>query len=223
MSANRTIILANQQIYHVYNRGVERRMVFTGKREYERMMMTLWFYRHTDAGSTLSAYLNLSTEERQVFAASLVKKSMRVSILAYCLMPNHFHLILRQEVTHGISRFVANVSNSYTKFFNIKRARVGPLFQGTFKAVLVETDEQFRHLTRYVHLNPVSSFLIKPEELESYSWSSYGEYLGKATSPLCDIKQVKALTSLAHYRSFILDQAAYQQELEKIKHLSLEK
>lgn len=178
MSANRAIVFANQQIYHVYNRGVERRPVFTLKREYGRMMTTIWFYRYFHPGTTLSHSLNLSLEEQVVFQERLEKKPMIVSLLAFCLMPNHFHLILRQETDMGISRFMANISNSYSKYFNLKRKRVGPLFQGTFKAVRVETDEQLLHLTRYIHLNPTTSFLIPLKELEFYPWSSYIEYLG---------------------------------------------
>lgn len=222
MSANRAIILSNQQIYHVYNRGVERRPVFMTKREHERMTTTIWFYRYFRPDTPLSHFLNLSVTEQVVFQERLEKKPMGVSLLAFCLMPNHFHFVLRQEIDAGISRFVANVTNSYSKYFNLKKARVGPLFQGTFKAVRVETDEQFMHLTRYVHLNPVTSFLIPLKELETYPWSSYSEYLGQSAKSLTAMKIVHKLLSLHNYRQFVNDQTEYAQKLESIKHIALD-
>lgn len=222
MSTNRNVVLANGQIYHVFNRGVERRIVFTNKREYERMLTTLWFYRYAQPGATLSHYLNLSPSGKHLFEKVLITKPMGISLLAYCLMPNHFHFVLRQEANEGISRFVANITNSYTKYFNLKRKRIGPLFQGTFKAVRVETDEQFLHLTRYVHLNPVASFLQQLNELEAYMWSSYGEYCSLVKDGLCNMAVVRSLVSLREYQNFVKDQAGYAQHLERITHLTLD-
>ena len=222
MSTNRKIILANQQIYHVYNRGVERRPIFTTKREFERMIITIWFYHFAQIGIHLSQYLVLPKQEQQVFQERLLEKPQSVSILAFCLMPNHFHFILRQEMEEGVSRFVANITNSYTKYFNLKRKRVGPLFQGTFKAVWVETDDQFLHLTRYIHLNPISSFLVRPEYLEVYPWSSYSEYLSPSEMKICNSEAIHRLISLKNYHQFVYNQVDYAQKLEKIKHLILD-
>lgn len=93
-------------------------------------------------------------------------------------MPNHFHLLLQQIRDGGITEFISKLTNSYTRYFNIRNKRIGPLFQGEFKAVHVETDEQLIHLSRYIHLNPIVSYITK--KLESYQWFSYLEYLGRA-------------------------------------------
>lgn len=222
MATNRMLVFANDQVYHLFNRGVERRSVFTNKREYQRMLDALWFYRYKEPGMRLSKYYALSEEDKETFRASLEKKGTVVSILAYCLMPNHFHLVVKQREEGGISRFVANASDSYAKYFNTKRKRVGPLFQGVFKAVHVETDDQLLHLTRYVHLNPVSSFLIELEAIETYPWSSLFEYLLSKRETLCDMELVKSLIQLSGYKKFVYDQVSYAQELEKVKHLVLE-
>lgn len=138
-------------------------------------------------------------------------------------MPNHFHLILKQLTDNGVSRFVSNVSNGHAKYFNAKHRRVGPLYQGPFKAVRVETDEQLLHLTRYVHLNPVTAFLIEPKDLENYSWSSLGEYLGKKNKGICTVELVRNFfKNNDDYRKFVFDQVDYARELEKIKHLTFE-
>lgn len=222
MSTNRSIVLANGEIYHVFNRGIDRRPIFTSKREYQRMMTAVWLYRYAYPGANLSQYLDLSDEQKRVLEKTLEEKTPQISLLAYCLMPNHFHLVVRQEVQDGIRKFLANISNSYTRYFNLKRKRVGPLLQGTFKAVRVESDEQFLHLTRYVHLNPVVSYLCKLEKLPLYSWSSYREYLSPRDMKLCNKEVVQSLISLKNYAKFVKDQADYASNLKKVRHLTLD-
>jgi putative transposase len=219
MSTNRLLVFANDHIYHIYNRGVERRTIFTTRRDYQRMVQTLWFYRYKDLSMRFSHYLNLSVDARNQFDLKLQQNEPLVSILAHCLMPNHFHLIVKQRVDNGIPRFVSNVANSYTKYFNTKNKRIGPLFQGIFKAVLIETEEQFMHVTRYVHINPVTSFLIEWEQLEAYEWSSFPDYITPKKQSICDIDEVNRLVSLKDYRTFVYDQVNYARELGKIKHL----
>ena len=112
-------------------------------------------------------------------------------------------------------------ANSYTKYFNTKHERVGPLMQGLFKSVWVEDDEQLIHLSRYIHINPVASFIIDEKELESYQWSSLPEYL--ATSGFCEMQTVLSQFKTVHaYRKFIHDHISYAKDLEKIKHLTFE-
>ncbi len=224
MTTYRKVIFANEQVYHVYNRGVEKRRVFTNRREYARALDAISFYRFADLPIRLSKFLVIQAKEREALFKDIVEKHTKlVDILVYCLMPNHFHFLLRQKRDIGISTFVANVTNSYTKYFNVKHERVGALFQGLFKAVWVEDEEQLLHLSRYIHLNPVSSFLIKPEELQYYEWSSYPEYLGAATDGICDTKTVlSSFSSVKKYVNFVMDQVFYAQELEKIKHSLLE-
>ncbi len=130
---------------------------------------------------------------------------------------------MRQEENNGVSRFAANTTNSYTKYFNLRRKRVGPLFQGIFKAVLVETDEQLLHLTRYIHLNPISSFLVPLKDLETYPWSSFPEYLSPPKQKmLCNWETINSLITLNQYKDFVYNQIDYAQRLEKIKHLTLD-
>lgn len=223
MATNRSTVFVNGQIYHVFNRGIDRRTVFTNKREYERMLETIWLYRFVHPGINFSTYATLPLPARVKKRASLEKKKQLISLLAYCLMPNHFHFVIRQEEDNGLSKFIANITNSYTKYFNIKRTRLGPLFQGTFKAVRVETDEQFLHLTRYVHLNPFSSFVVRMEELETYPWSSLSEYLNVNKITLCNKTVLVGLLSLKNYKEFVYNQADYMKHSAKIEHLVIDK
>lgn len=146
-----------------------------------------------------------------------------VEIVCFCLMPNHFHFMLKQKMENGISSFVSNFTNSYTRYFNKKHDRIGPLFEGIFKAVRIESEEQLIHTSRYIHLNPVSSYLIEPEELENYHWSSYLEFLGFSDNNLV-VKDLilDFFSSVEAYKKFVLDQVDYARQLELIKHLTLE-
>ncbi|HEY4504229.1 MAG TPA: transposase [Candidatus Paceibacterota bacterium] len=118
-----------------------------------------------------------------------------VEILTFCLMPNHYHLLIRQIQEKGIVRFMQKLGTSYTNYFNLKNNRVGPLFQGRFKAILVQKDEHLRHLYNYIHLNPLDLFAPEWREnklnnqngvlefLGNYRWSSYLDYVGKKNFP----------------------------------------
>lgn len=128
-------------------------------------MSLLDYYRFEHVPKSFSHYLTLSLADRASYRQSLDKTPIAIDILAYCLMPNHFHLLAEQNSNHGILKKLSNIANGYAKYFNTKYHRVGSLFQGPFKAVLVETDEQLLHLSRYIHINPVVSGVVATDDL----------------------------------------------------------
>jgi len=224
MPTNRKLVFVNDEIYHVFNRGVEKRPTFINKWELKRAILTLDYYRFAKLPIKLSKFLILPNSDQTKLLESIKKDCEKlVEIICFCLMPNHFHFLLKQKVDKGIPIFISNFTNSYTKYFNTRNERVGPLFQGIFKAVRIESEEQLIHVSRYIHLNPVSSFLIKPEDLENYEWSSYPEYLDLMNRSIVDKEIVVGLfSSLEKYKKFVLDQVDYARTLEKIKHMALE-
>lgn len=219
----RKVIFANNEIYHIFNRGIEKKPTFTDKREYERAFITLDFYRYQNPALRLAKALDLEIGLREEFFSRLRKEGNKlVEILSYCLMPNHFHLLVKQLQEQGIKTFLSNFSNSYTRYFNTKHRRIGPLFQGIFKAVRVEDDEQLIHVSRYIHLNPVASFVLEEENLADYYWSSLPEYL-RGKEGICAKELILDLfSSTKKYREFVYDQIDYAKKLEAIKHLVLE-
>ncbi len=140
-------------------------------------------------------------------------------------MPNHFHLLVKQVLEKGIVKFMGNIQNGYVKYINIKEERAGPLFQSTFKAKRIETDEQLLHVSRYIHLNPVTAYLVESEKIIEYPWSSLSSYLSN-TSPKQSFINTEIINSFfknqKNHKEFILNQVEYQRELAKIKHLILE-
>ena len=136
-------------------------------------------------------------------------------------MPNHYHLLVKQLEDKGISEFINKVFNSYTKYFNTKHNRVGPLLQGQFKAIRIGYDEQFIHVSRYIHLNPITSFLVR--DLRDYPWSSYQDFIGLRKDKLCNKSPIMSFfKSSKKYEEFVLDQVKYGQSLEIIKHLAID-
>lgn len=219
----RKFAFINGDIYHVFNRGVEKRLTFTNSRDYERGIQTFTYYRLKNPPIRFSYFLRLSKDAHSFVVEQLERLNEQVDILSFCFMPNHFHFLLRQTEERGISRFIADFTNSYTKYFNTKYKRVGHLFQGAFKAVRIETDEQLVHVSRYIHLNPVSSFLIEPEELKNYFWSSYIEYLRITEEKFIETSTILSMFKNSEdYKQFVLDRIDYGRNLEIIKHLTLE-
>lgn len=223
MSSQRKTVLANEQIYHVFNRGVERRTIFTNKREYDRALETLKYYQYQNPPVRFSRFFVSDPKNKDKILSQINSDNNKlVEIISFCLMPNHFHLLLKQIAENGISIFLANFTNSYTKYFNTKHQRSGSLVQGPFKAVYIESDEQLIHVSRYMHLNPVASFTIQEQGLLNYKWSSLRGYLNLEESFCSKGIILNQFKSVDQYKDFVFDQISYAKELEKIKHLIIE-
>ena len=221
----RIIPLVTGQIYHIFNRGINKQPIFLGISDYIRILDLLEFYSFAAPKLRFSKFLLLSHAEKSKFWESVRQANNKiVEFMVFCLMPNHFHLLLQQKKDGGISKFMAIFQNSYTRYFNIKHKKIGTISQGQFKAVRVEDDYQLLHLSRYIHLNPYSSFVVKSfADIESYPWSSFPEYLGRAKTEICNTRIILAnFQNVKKYQKFVLDQADYQRDLEKIKHQVLE-
>jgi len=129
-------------------------------------------------------------------------------------MPTHIHLLLVQTYENGISEFMKCVLDSYTRYFNLKTNRKGPLWQSRFKHALIEDEEQLMHVTRYIHLNPATEHLV--EKPEDWEFSSYREYLGMTEERLCCVEKYFALEPLI-YRKFVENQIEYQRALKDVR------
>lgn len=223
MATNRKVVFRDGEIYHIFNRGIERKSIFTDKREFERAKKLVKFYKHKDIPTRFSQLLLQPEDIREKILNDLYKSERLVDILSFCLMPNHFHFLLKQNSEKGIPTFIANFTNAYVKYFNIRHQRVGPLLEGVFKAVLIENDEQLLHVSRYIHLNPVVSSVVEEDELGNYNWSSYPEYLSLSNERIVQKDLVLDMfKSIKDYQEFVANQIDYAKKLEAIKHLVFE-
>jgi len=221
----RAVPLAEDCYYHIYNKSIASFKIFLNNNEYLRMFNLIRYYQMHAAHPSYSQFYTSCGGSNRAHESGIadLRESLPkiVDIVAYCLMPTHVHFILRQLTENGISTFMRLVSNSYSKYFNIKHKRKGPLWQGRFQNKLVGSDEQMYHLTRYIHLNPVTAGTArKPQD---WKYSSYLEYIsGKNTAPVvCDYSPIVDIRKDS-YKMFVEDQIEYQKELSLIKNIIFE-
>lgn len=212
------------ETYHIFTRSIADFQIFNEKSDFSRMQQLIKYYR-IDNNAKFSDFINYQIVQKVGFN-NMIKtiskdKDSLVQMIAYCLMPTHLHFILKQLSKKGITDYMKDILNSYTRYFNIKHKRKGPLWESRFKSVLVDSDEQLLHLTRYIHLNPVTAQLV--DRPEKWDFSSYREYLSKVNDyvSICqfdDILEIKP----SSYRQFVNDRISYQRELAKIKNLQID-
>lgn len=196
--------------YHLYNRGIDRQDIFRDGQDYSTFLFNLSRY--------LSPFDDLAKEgfKKDRPSVSKHKQDMNltseVSLLAYCLMPNHFHLLVRQNSPNGITKIMRRVCVNYAMYFNKKYGRSGSLFESIYKAVLVETQDQLLHVSRYIHLNPVKRevYKIGPVRTRSaanpadYPYSSCKHYFSGHSLDWLNIVFISNITGYK-YEQFVMD------------------
>lgn len=178
-SKNTRKVYIESGYYHIYNRGVEKRLIFLDQQDYGVFLLYLKEYllpKDEEKFTAILADSNVARVEKEkvLKLLRLNNFSKEIGLLAYCLMPNHFHLLLKQNKANSIDQFMNSLGTRYTMYFNRKYKRIGGLYQDVYKAVLVQTDEQLIHLSRYIHKQ---ALLLQGVALQSHQPSSYLDYL----------------------------------------------
>lgn len=205
-------LFENGYYYHIYNRGIDKRRIFLCDRDYLRFLKTIKICNDKSTIRSFSLLENLPPKN----------KKYNVSVINYCLMPNHYHFTMKQLSDDGISQFLQRLGTSYTKYFNTKYKRSGRLFEYTYKAISIETDEQLLHLSRYIHLNPVLGGLVNNPI--HYRWSSYNSYMDENENELCDKSVIlSSFSSKESYKKFVLDHIDYAKSIKAIERQIIEK
>ncbi|OGY36944.1 MAG: hypothetical protein A3E36_04195 [Candidatus Andersenbacteria bacterium RIFCSPHIGHO2_12_FULL_45_11b] len=194
-------------IYHIFSRGVEKRAIFLDDDDRYRMIM---LFRHC-----LPRNLGLSfSNARKLHRISewTTEGQGLVDVLCYCLMDNHIHLLLRENIEHGMTKYLQRVLNGYAKYFNLNYGRSGPLFGSRFHAVRIMNDEQLLHASRYIHINPAVAKMTT--NILAYPWSSIRHYVKyEGAESYAHTSLITALLSEVEYEKFVLDQINYEQSL----------
>ncbi len=174
--ASRKTIFQKNEYYHIYNRGANSIKIFR-------------------------------SEENYYYLLRLIKKyfnNFNISIIAYCLMPNHYHFLLRQDSDLSISQFIQALFNSYTKAFNKMYGRSGTLFEGAFKSIHIYSQEYLTYLCRYIHRNPIEADTPLVNKLQDWKFSNYPEWLNLRNGTLVDKKFIKDMfEDNQSYRKFV--------------------
>jgi len=183
-------VFLNGSFYHIYNRGTDRRDIFCNESDYLRFIYSMHKFNNLNISSNMQRFI--SHHEVRGLTSNVARL---VDICYFALKPNHFHLTLQQKVEKGIERFMQKLGTGYTMYFNKKYERNGALFQGSYRAILIERESYLLQLSQYIHLNPLK--LIEPEYrekgvkdlerakdfLKNYRWSSYLDYIGIKNFP----------------------------------------
>jgi len=227
--------LINKEIYHIVIRAIEGLKLFRDEKDYFRMIHDLfefndeapvdWEYRQ----QYKKLYENVSRSVGR-------KRKLLVEILAFCLMSNHVHLLVRQIREGGISKFMRKIGAGYGNYYNQKYKRTGHLFQGRYKIVIIKNNEQLKTAFVYIHTNPVAIIFPGWKEkgiknlkkaikfLENYKWSSYLDYLGKKNFPSLTSREflTKIMGVESGYRLFINEWLQFKKEIGDFKEITIE-
>jgi len=214
--------------YHLYNRGVEKRKIFMDDQDYIVFLTYLQTYLQPKNIKYLQEILSKSQskgleKDKAIKLLRMNNFCESITLLAYCLMPNHFHLLIKQKEANTIDRFMNSLFTRYVMYFNKKYQRVGKLFQSIYKAVPVTTEEQLLHLSRYLHRNPLQ--LLQGSALQNYKYSSYPEYTRKRTTNWIKTNQILSFFSnkgLNSYLSFVEDKIIDSESINKIEEILLD-
>lgn len=201
-------------VYHVYNRASGEKTLFKDEADYETFRFYLYIYLKP-MKTVLGKYENLP------FRLQIKNLHKEVDALAYCLMPNHFHLLLKQTSQDGVTKLMKQVTNAYTEYYNKKYQIQGPLMQGRYKAVSIDKDAYLLQIARYIHLNPVVANLV--EKAGDYPWGSAREYESALIESICNKRIILSYysTEKAHM-NFINDYDDYAAQIHKLKQLIIE-
>ncbi|MEK7606739.1 MAG: transposase [Patescibacteria group bacterium] len=204
---------ANGEYYHVMNRGMDGSTIFRDQFDYKRFLEGLGEF-NTDKPITIQLARKLIKIDTRCLSNPSAQKL--VQILCYCLLPNHFHILIKQVVDGGVSLFMRKLCNGFAKYINIRHERMGHLFQGPFRAVRIKSDAHFMHISRYIHLNTfdlqypewregkINDWAKALEFLEQYPWSSYPFYKEIRNSTICDSKEILTMFGgIGNYEKFL--------------------
>lgn len=199
--------------YHIYNRGVNKAPVFLDHQDYLVFMSFLKDY--------LTPPRPITEEELLTMSTPYIRKNYyrEISLLAFVLMPNHFHLELRQKQGHSIELFMRSLLTRYVKYFNRRHERVGHLFQAVYKGTLVNRDEYLLWVSRYIHRNSLE-MLTKGQGLIDYPYSSYPCYLGKQNLSWVESREI--LSQVKNYQNFVENNSQDNEEPQVLAELTLE-
>jgi len=210
--------LANNEIYHIVLRGVGDSDIFKNKNDYWRAIFSLYEFNTTDPVEI--RIQRKKREQAKNGGQTSDGRDLMVDILAFCFMPNHIHLLLRQKMDNGITQFMKKFGTGYAYYFNKKHDRRGHLFQGRFRAVHIQSDRQLKTVFVYIHTNPISliNFNWKEEGTDDtqkaieflekdYKWSSFPDYIGGQSFPSITDREflTEALGGKKNCRKIVLD------------------
>mgnify|MGYP001573237118 FL=1 len=204
------------EIYQIFNKSISNYGIFKDLDNCQRFLNTVEYYNNNLMSKSFSDFTKVKIFDYQNIIYPV--KNTYCKILSYCIMPDHYHFLLKILVNESFSKLISNIENSYTRYFNIKFNRKGPLWQNSFKSVEIRSNTQLLHVSRYIHLNPTTNRLVdKPED---WIFSSYKDFITDKKLLNNFMKEI-SIDDIGDYRQFVENNIEYQKDLKHIKKLIL--
>lgn len=207
--------IVTDEIYHVYNRGDQKQVLFRNDRDYARMLFALLYFQSPKSFRNIKRKVDVFMHEGSFGVdGKKVVDDRHVELINFCLMPNHFHLTVKNVASKGISSYLQRLQNSYGRYFNTKYDKTGYVFEGPYRSKHVSTDVQLQYLSAYIHKNPKE--LTGEKKYSQYQWSSYTDYLTE--NRWGDLLALDVIldgySSVNQYQEFVESTEAKEQELD---------
>ena len=223
--SNHRPILSTGEIYHLFNRSIGKEIIFSSERYLYKILQIVDYYRFNQR-LKYSEFSRLNAGLQQNYLSSIISQLPLIEIYVFSFMPNHYHFLAKQLQDKGISKFLSNIQNSFAKNYNFINNRHGSLFDHNFKAKRITNNEEFIHVSRYIHLNHVTAGLIEFEQLLTYPWTSLPYYLASGNREGSGLVNTKPMLNYfktpEKYLKFLKDNVEYQRKLNSIKKLLLD-
>jgi putative transposase len=218
-------VFAPGEIYHVYNRAAGAEKIFIDNFYLNEALKRVQYFKF----DVSAKYIYFNKYKKQFPSSILLEKDQQrakplVEIYSHSIMPNHYHFVLKELISNGLTSFFSKFQMSFARLYNARNNRSGVVFQGRFKSKLISNTEQFIHIVRYVHLNPVTAYLVEFEELSNSLRSSYSEYVNsnKKYNIIDSALVFRQFSSIEKFKSFHRNQVDYQRKLAFIKKILID-
>jgi len=170
----------NGNYYHIFDKTIDKKKIFSTDGLCRLFINAARFYMYDGHKASFSKYRHMLSSVKEDYSKDyFVSARVQVRLICYTLMPNHYHFLLQQTLSGGVQRFMGNLINSFTRYFNTRHSRKGPIFLPQFRSVSILRKSQLVYTSKYIHLNPVKANLVSSiDDLINYPWSSYRAYTG---------------------------------------------
>lgn len=205
------------EIYHVFNKSISNYGIFKNLSNSQRFLNTFEYYNNCIVTKSYSQFIRSKKFNYKNIIYPV--ENTHCKILSYCIMPDHYHFLLRILNTGVFSKLINTIEDSFTRYFNIKFDRKGPLWQNSFKSVEIRSNEQLLHVSRYIHLNPTTNRLV--DRPEDWIFSSYKDFITDKKLLNNFMKEI-SIDDISDYKQFVENNIDYQRDLKHIKKLIFE-
>lgn len=203
------------ELFHICNKSISHYKIFRSEKLLNRFFLTINYYNNIQLKISLSGALR-----EKICLPNILFRHVKniVYILAFCIMPDHYHLLVKINNEELFSRYINNIQNSYTRYYNKLNSRKGPLWQSRFKSIYIPNNATLLHVHRYIHLNPTTAHIV--EKPQDWKWSSYYSYI--TDRKILAINSEISIKSISFYRKFVERNINYQRALKNIRNRLLD-